>query len=555
MNKAILISLAAVVVLIVIIALAALRFLRADDADPFDEAPDEPRRQPGRGHDDTRVRTAEPAIAGARRSAGRPAPAADEGWTGSRSDRGDQPKRPVRAERPERPVRADRPDRPARDSGFRERSTQDRPAEPDRRASQGGSRPQPVPAAARAAKPARSDRAGAKASDAPNWDSMSDVDYWTELAADKPFAPEPVPSPVSVTGSRRSPEQAAGARSATRGEPRGDQAGALPSRQSRSARAAAGRTAEFAAAPTESRPAHAPGRYAAEPATESIAALTRLANQGPAAPPAGGQSRNSQPHSTVERPAGPRPAPQRELLQREAPQRDAAQRPLPPRGPQLPPAQPHQSQPRQQVRPLPPAPLDDDPLTSPSFPAINTSDSRSYRTTGRADTSPGGSRGIPAYSEPTQQYAAYPDGPARSSSAPNGYPAQPAAPTGNPYGSFVGQPAASTPQPPVQDSGYATYDRQPAPAAGADSWYGGPMPGSAPVPPARHQAPADYLPGGMPPTGYDQSAYPAQPETAGYQQAGYVPGVSYEQGGYGAQDGAYGREAYQGYPGYGTGGY
>src|SRR5580693_6040756 len=70
MNKAILISLAAVVVLIVIIALAALRFLRADDADPFDEAPDEPRRQPGRGHDDTRVRTAEPAIAGARRSAG-----------------------------------------------------------------------------------------------------------------------------------------------------------------------------------------------------------------------------------------------------------------------------------------------------------------------------------------------------------------------------------------------------------------------------------------------------------------------------------------------------
>jgi hypothetical protein len=81
------------------------------------------------------------------------------------------------------------------------------------------------------------------------------------------------------------------------------------------------------------------------------------------------------------------------------------------------------------------------------------------------------------------------------------------------------------------------------------------VPGSAPVPPARHQAPADYLPGGMPASGYDQAAYPAQPEPAGYQQAGYVPGVSYEQGGYGAQDGAYGREAYQGYPGYGTGGY
>ncbi len=551
MNKAILISLAAVVVLIVIIALAALRFLRADDADPFDEAPDELRRQPGRAHDETRERTAEPAVAGTRRSAGRTADAEDAAWTGGRSDRGD------RAERADRPERSDRP---GRDSGFRERSTQDRPAEPDRRAGQGSTRPQPVPAAARAAKAARSDRAAAKASDGPNWDTMSDVDYWTELAADKPFAAEAAPSPASVAASRRSPEQATGARSAARGEPRGDQGGALPTRQSRSVRAAAasaGRAAEFAAAPTDSRPAHAPGRYAAEPATESIAALARLANQGPAAQPSGGQPRNSQPHSTVQRPAGQRPAPQRELLQREAPQREAAQRPLPPRGAQLPAAPPHTSQPRQQVRPLPPAPLDDDPLTSPSFPAINTSDSRSYRTTGRADTPPGGSRSIPAYSEPTQQFTAYPDVPPRSSSAPNGYPVQPATPTGNPYGSFVAQPAASAPQPPApaQDPGYSGYNHQPAPAASADSWYGAPVPGSAPVPPARHQAPGDYLPGGMPASGYDQAAYPAQPEAAGYQQAGYGPGISYEQGGYGAQDGAYNRESYQGYPGYGAGGY
>ena len=85
MNKAILISLAAVVVTIVIIAWAALRFLRADDADPFDEIPDEPRR-PGRVPEDTRVRAAAPATASARRPAGRPATADDVAWTGSRKD-------------------------------------------------------------------------------------------------------------------------------------------------------------------------------------------------------------------------------------------------------------------------------------------------------------------------------------------------------------------------------------------------------------------------------------------------------------------------------------
>src|SRR5580704_16288224 len=84
MNKAILISLAAVVVTIVIIAWAALRFLRADDADPFDEIPDEPRR-PARAPEDARVRDAAPVTASARRSPGRPAPAADPARVGSRN--------------------------------------------------------------------------------------------------------------------------------------------------------------------------------------------------------------------------------------------------------------------------------------------------------------------------------------------------------------------------------------------------------------------------------------------------------------------------------------
>jgi len=403
-----------------------------------------------------------------------------------------------------------------------------------------------VPAAARAAKPARSDRPAAKASDGPNWDSMSDVDYWTELAADKPFAAEPAPSPVaSAGGGRRSSEPGTGARSTARSEPRGERSAPLPSRSARAARPAAapaGRTPEFVPAPTDSRPAHAPGRYAAEPATESIAALTRLANQAPAGQPPAGPPRNSQPH----------PVPQRPAASREMPQRDAPLRSAPPRGPQ-PPAPAHPSQPRQQARPLPPAPLDDDPLTSPSFPAINTSDSRSYRTA-RPETQPGASRSAAAYSEPAQQYGGYPDVPARATSAPNGYPVQPAVPAGNPYGSFVSQPAASPQQAPVQDPGYGGYPRQPAAAAGQDSWYN--PPGASPAAGPRTPAPGEYLSGGLPVNGYDQAGYQqAPPEAAAYQQAGYVPGTPYEQGGYGVQDAGYGRDAYQGYPGYGTGSY
>jgi hypothetical protein len=213
-----------------------------------------------------------------------------------------------------------------------------------------------------------------------------------------------------------------------------------------------------------------------------------------------------------------------------------------------------------------PVPLDDDPLTSPSFPAINTSDSRSYRTSRpEAETGPGRSA---AYSEPTQQFSAYPDQPARAVSAPNGYPVQPAAPAGNPYGSFVSQPAASFQQPPPapahQDPGYIAYSQpingqsvhgQPN---GTDGWYSAPANGGPHNQSAQAPSPAtgDYPPGGgAGMNGYDHAAYQAmQPETAAYHQTAY-PGIQYDQGGYAAQDAAYGRDAYQGYPGYGTGSY
>ena len=102
--------------------------------------------------------------------------------------------------------------------------------------------------------------------------------------------------------------------------------------------------------------------------------------------------------------------------------------------------------------------MDDDPLTSPSFPAITTSDSRSYRTRSRSSSQPsnGGGRGSGGYGDPARQLPGYPD---HSTSAPNGYPVQPAAtagghvaaqspvPAANPYGSYVSAPQPGYPEP------------------------------------------------------------------------------------------------------------
>jgi hypothetical protein len=495
MNKTILICLAAVVVAIVIIALAALRFLRADDADPFDEIPEEPRR-PSRAHEDGRSRDAIPAGATAMRSSARPTaerPARNSGY----SDPGHS------------------------DPGYRDRPGPDRA--PERRAGPNGGQPRsaPAPAMSSAGRPAKAGRAAAKG-DGPDWDTMSDVDYWAELAADKPFNAEDATSaPAARASRRRGAEQPTG----PRGAGHGDAGAQLPtrSRQPRPAAASAG-------------PAHAPGRYAAEPTTESIAALARLANQPASPQPSVSQPRNSQPPS----------------IQRPTPQ------PI--------------SQPHQLVRPLP-APLDDDPLTSPSFPAINTSDSRSYRTSRPSDgrpsdprpSDPRADRRPPAaasYNEPTQQFTAYPPAAARANgappnSAPGGYPVQSAAaPAGNPYGSFVSQP------PVRQDPGYAAYDGQPTSSSGGG--YYPPSNGYLPATPvpnggfanggfANGGAPNGGAPNGYDANGYDQASYQALQPDAAYHQPSYQA-VQYDQAGYG-QDPAYARDAYPGYPGYGTGGY
>jgi hypothetical protein len=233
-------------------------------------------------------------------------------------------------------------------------------------------------------------------------------------------------------------------------------------------------------------------------------------------------------------------------------------------------------------------PLDDDPLTSPSFPAINTSDSRSYRTRGRSSSSGAGQQDTASsgggYGQPARQLPGYPASPDRPASAPNGYPVTPAAaalpapgahspaPAANPYGSYVSasQPsypdvAASHRDTAAYGSGYAAGQQ----AAAAVNWYSDatdqgqatgylPAPGHSNgalpagggqgygVPGQNGYSPADYG-AGYPAPGYQNGQHSAP---AGYSQPGY-PGGQYDQRGYPGPGAGYGQDGYDGYPGYG----
>lgn len=180
--------------------------------------------------------------------------------------------------------------------------------------------------------------------------------------------------------------------------------------------------------------------------------------------------------------------------------------------------------------------MDDDPLTSPSFPAINTSDSRSYRTRSRS------SNGNGSYGDRGRPVPGYPD---RSASAPNGHPVQPAA-SGNPYGSYVSAPSYPEPasahlDPAAYGTGYAAGQQ----AAAAANWYGRTDGG---------QAIDGYLPPGNGAQGYGhqppayQGGQPALP--SGYGQPGHFAG-QYEHGGYRGPEAGYSADGYDAYPGYG----
>jgi len=586
MIQTILIVLVAVVVLIVIIAVLALRYLRADDSDSFDDIPDEPR--PAR----------------------RPAEQDREMPPAKSERRPRQPEQITEVWAADGPAR--RPDARV-PSGFRDRDTGARPAGPQRAASQTGPRREQL-----GSRPARaSARPDGPDSATSSWDSLSDVDYWAELAADKP---EITPAVGGGSAARRQGSDPVSDIRPVAGRPaaRGD-SDQLPVRKRHQSR------------PSQpSRPVGAPSaRMTDGGQTEQIdvrAARAATAHYNGDVPAPGPEvlGRHSQPRSAVsQRSSG-------------AQRSSGGQRPTGPRQGQSAAAQP--TYPSRPPAPAPASPFpagnghgrghaNDDPLTSPSFPAVDTADSRSYRTrrsggAGQPDTSGQHARPAAAQSATSHQFIEYSSAPRRATSQPDGYPVQsaplqagtpgqaavtaaghesPAAPAANPYGSYVSQP----PPPAYSDaprrqngSSSAGYPETPAPSlataaysghavgqhAASAGWYAG---GSAIAPGSPQMAAqplgqrADgYLPAaGMGGNGlngsshvrngssargyagidysslrYDDLEYPDAAEALpGYRSAGQH-GPQYEQQGYGAADPRAGQDAYRGYPGYGTGG-
>ena len=467
----IIITLAAVVLLILVIGFFAMRYLRAEGHDDFDDLPEE-RTTRSRGGDaadrdwrgDSDDRVVSMADRGGRGGKlGRGGSSGPDGRDRSGSGR-PQPGRGAGGREDREPAGARRGyagdrgfddrgfDGPGFDTGgFDNRGLSDRgfdgPGQADRgsRGGRGGERPQqPRPAAASA----RSGRGKGGGEGGQDWDSMSDIDYWTELASDKPLtttaqpasAAAPQPDPRADRGPR--PGRADDARADTGPRPAGSRSGA--SRPGGSSQRGGAPLPEDATALLPRR--HAPtGPSPVLPAARAGAAAAANADSLPSR---GGRSaaraaRAATPGRDMGRSAA-------DLGSRGAPYPDgrggpAAGSGLAGRG-----QDPRAQDPRSQDSSLSAlarlatpsgghqAPLDDDPLTSPSFPAIRSADSRSY---GRPDNPAAGGRG---------------------SRGPAGY--------GGP-GAGAGAGSTGNGIPPAQTAAYPTMTRP-----------GGPDPRSAPAP-------------------------------------------------------------------------
>ncbi len=228
----------------------------------------------------------------------------------------------------------------------------------------------PIPAQPGGARPARPGRPAATA-DSASWEALSDVDYWAELAADKPLTPSPGADAAAV---RRGSDQKADARAIANGGP--PRAPGRPRRPCSAARPSAAAIAPGAVSAADEAADGAPTQ---QPNTRAgsgraAASLARARPQPRASQRWHGlavQPPLARASAVGQRPgSGPRPD-DRPVPGRAAPACGTARPGHPPA-----PAAAIRSPARHN---RPPLPMDDDPLTSPSFPAINTSDSRSYR--------------------------------------------------------------------------------------------------------------------------------------------------------------------------------
>ena len=579
------IVLAVVAVVILVVVFVAVRNMRAEDPEEFADRP--PRRGGSRGsrddHDPSYDRRGptERQPAGASRGGrptGRPADGAYRPAAGATRGVDDQRGLGGRSYAEDSDVGQRR--------SHGDRRSAARPPRPEERRRGPKGRPADTPARSR---PARSRLSGDSSEwDSSEWEKLSDIDYWTELASDKPLTTTAQPAAQDRPGRPRADREAETAAIRTRpaAEPALADAGpgGVDVAPAGTAPRAVPRRDPVTGLPVRDRPQPAGAELAAAP-------VPRAAAEGQLRPLA-------DPRPPQPRHAGPAGAPARSV----APDR----------------------------RPTDP---DDDPLTSPSFPRVPASDSRSYHS-GRTSTPPRGSR-VPAeqlaptqefrsYGSPAPQHAAArhadpadvggdtdrtnpngympdpllngdpypaPNGdpyPAANGSAyppPNGdpYPAAngsaytppngnpyplPAAPasaaSGNPYGSYVTSDGQDT------ALGYGDYPA--APGNGHGSYLPAPVPGSTGRHSGnghrRHQQPttarvpspgtADHLDGPVPgPARRDPGAHAADYQNgygphdhADYLPSGY-PAGSPNPAGYGRQD-PYGRDMYSGYPEYGS---
>ena len=319
------------------------------------------------------------------------------------------------------------------------------------------------------------------------WDELSDVDYWAEVASDKPLTSTTQP------GSKVRPER----------EPRG-------------------RDADTGS--------HRSGRRSADRLASDRPASDRPASDRPASDrPVSDRPVSDRPVS--DRPVSERPASDRPVSERPASDWDAtrngtsrpvrqpdyldtgSRRAVPPASEPLPAMPAARSGPIS--GPLPKVAIDDDdPLTSPSFPRIETDDSRSYRRSRSASpTSPGTagrpgdpySRSLPADSD---RFPAVPQGlPARS------------ADDSRQTASYARPPASAGQLSAGQLSGeHALPPADPYRALAPTGSYQVPVSSSSAT--SGYSVPASALPASYPTSPDSYQASPVYPADAGYQAQG-----------------------------------
>jgi hypothetical protein len=599
--------LAVVVGVILVVVFVAVRNMRAEDPEEF---ADRPRGRDGdRGSRDGRYDRQEPAGRQPARAGRGGPPAARQAGNGSRPAAGRDVGRDHQADGYDRRARSGRGYDGDTGSGQR-RDPADRRGAPPQRGGQDRRRTGESPAPARARQARNRPSGDSSEWDSSEWDKLSDIDYWTELASDKPLTTTAQPaaqaSPARPARPAADPDETAALQGSGGTAPGGTVPREVPRRD------------PVTGLPVLGHPQSAGTEPADDVLADTVLANTVLADTVLGDAGLAGVSAGRGGFAAAPIPGGLAPDQMRATSGRadfaaaSLPAGTAQHQMRPPAEPRLP--LPRHAGPPEFPEPdrraaanRPPLDPDDDPLTSPSFPRIPASDSRSYRN-GGADTPAGGSRVPARHVAPTQQFASYgspaPQRPAARHASgqhavpadvggdtdrtnPNGYPPDPLL-DGNPYpSSAASAPTASTPAAPIASpsgnpyGSYVTSD-SPAAAFSYDAY------------PAMPNGNGPYLPAAVPGdaghagNGYWQPAAPDYPPgagTSGYQdgraqvpdardvgartveqrnsygrhdRAVYFPG-GYpagppDQAGYPRQD-PYGHDGYGGYPGYGPTGH